>query len=115
MENTNDQLVTPKVFELAKEKGYVHSKLSLYIMPSQSYLQRWLREAKNIDVQITSYRKHGNKVYSQEVYYGEFINISNGFVRKTVRENTVYITFKKYEQALEEGLEQGLTVCPNCL
>ena len=50
MENTNDQLVTPKIFELAKKKGYTHSKLSLYIMPSQSYLQRWLREKQNISV-----------------------------------------------------------------
>lgn len=44
MKNINDKLVTPKTFNLAKEKGYVHSTLSLYIMPSQSYLQTWLRE-----------------------------------------------------------------------
>ena len=52
MEDTNDKLVTPKTFNLAKEKGYVHSVLSLYIMPSQSYLQKWLREKHKMIIVI---------------------------------------------------------------
>lgn len=106
MENTNDQLVTPKIFELAKKKGYIHSKLSLYIMPSQSYLQRWLREKQNISVDVKGYliKKHhlGYEVYVYDVARWD---------SKTYNDENHYT----YEQALEKGLEQGLKVCPNCL
>ena len=89
-----------------------HSDYNTYLAyprqlaPTQSLLQKWLREVHNVDVQINSYRKHGKKVYSQAVYYDNFIN--NRSVRKTARGNSVHITFSTYEEALEEGLLKGL-------
>jgi hypothetical protein len=118
-----EQVIEFETAKLAKEKGfptleygYEYNKEGQvvdptfskggYSIPTQSLLQKWLRELHNVDVQITSYRKHNQKVYSQEVYYGDFIN--NSSVRKTARENSVYITFSKYEEALEKGLKEAL-------
>jgi len=77
-------------------------------------LHQWLREKHNMDVEITSYYKHGKKVYSQEVYYGEFTKTPTGRVRKTVRKNSVYITYETYEEALDIGMIEALKEIQSC-
>ncbi|MGK0446555.1 MAG: hypothetical protein ACJA2M_000324 [Polaribacter sp.] len=109
--DTNDKLVTLKVFNLAKKKGYMHSKQSLYIRPSQSYLQKWLRETKNINLCLKPVygddkmgeKQTGWQCYTlfQDEYFNKIPSIS--LIK--------YI----YEEALEKGLKQALELCPNCI
>jgi len=77
-------------------------------------LHQWLREEHNMDVEITSYCKNGKKVYSQEVYYGKFIKTPTRWVRKTVRKNSVYITYETYEEALDVGMIEALKEIQSC-
>ena len=63
--------------------------------PTQSLLQKWLREEYNIDV-IVECDNNGDKFYKVRVW-------ENG------NYNLLYLTlFKKYEEALEAGLQEGL-------
>jgi len=113
MENANDTLVTPKVFNLAKEKGYVHSELSLYIMPSQGYLQRWLRELHRMDVQpICTYKQF--RFYHLGII---FINSKNQVDTIILKDEGMQTNelFNSYEEALEIGLERGLQLMSNGL
>ena len=113
MENTNDKLVTPKVFDLAKKKGYTHSELSLYIMPSQSYLQRWLREVHRMDIQpICTYKQI--RFYHLGIV---FINDKNQVDTIILKDEGMQTNelFNSYEEALDIGLEKGLDLLSNCL
>ena len=110
MNNTNDKLVTAKVFEIAKQKGYVHSKNSLYIMPSQSYLQRWLRETKNIQLCLQPIYG-GSKIEGKQTGWLCYTPFQDEEFNKLP---SVSLSQYTYEEALEKGLEQGLKLCPNC-
>jgi len=129
-----EQLITFKTAKLAKDKGFDepvlaiysgnqlgyiqegdklfrkwnHCRDATYSAPTQSLLQKWLREKHTIDICIESYRKHSTKVYGQQVFYGEFIPTDTGFIRKTARKNSVFIAFLSYEEAFEVGLQEGL-------
>ena len=100
--NESKRLIT------AFNESYEEDFKEVFSAPIQSLLQRWLREVHNIDIHIESYRKHSNKVYGQQVFYGEFIPTDTGFIRKTARKNSVFITYSIYEEALEEGLKSAL-------
>ena len=103
MEDTNDKLVTPKTFNLAKEKGYVHSVLSLYIMPSQSYLQKWLREVHKINIFISSKTIENKTIF---IPHGRTIpdTIKNNLIVDIIQ----YCTNNTYEEALEIALFEAL-------
>jgi len=60
--------------------------------PTQSLLQKWLREVHNCDVNVLPYNKLHNKYY--EVCVDEAVTTWSGF-------NT-------YEEALETGLQEAL-------
>ena len=63
--------------------------------PTQSLLAKWLREEHNIDV-IVECDNNGDKFYKVRVW-------ENG------NYNLLYLTlFKKYEEALEAGLQETL-------
>ncbi len=115
-----EQLVTFETAKLAKEKGFgvyqeecwykkEESQASYHITeefvdityrPTQSLLQKWLREEHSIEVFTTpthiSYIN--NKEYKVEVEYlhGNRINCFK------------HDTFKTYEEALEKGLQEAL-------
>lgn len=114
-----DTLVGPEVAKLAKEKGFnaicrhaykdnnnipinfdngcCYDILSEHytICPTQSLLQKWLREVHNIKVTVLpSYRKGFNK------YFIEILNTN-----KFKQLDSYYET---YEEALEVGLIEGL-------
>jgi hypothetical protein len=80
--------------------------------PTQSLLQRWLRETHNIDVDV---------VRDSEVHYQDetrWIVKASNWNDIQIREFSIahlkfpdhshHIDFKSYEEALEKGLEEGL-------
>jgi hypothetical protein len=69
--------------------------------PTQSLLQRWIREKHNIFLTITiPYEEYGR--YSAEVWGN---NLDDGIKILMIDGMTV---FKTYEEALDEGLIEGL-------
>ena len=108
-----EQLISFETAKLAKENGYNQNpaltnsaytsptsmnyslknpKYNVYVAPTQSSLQKWLREEKDIIVIIDfDYIK---KRYSYSIF-------SSFCVNKNYRGNT-------YEDALEAGLEESL-------
>ena len=125
-----EQLVSFKVAKLAKEKGFDNIHVDVYyhinkgytlgyamcisevnkqtdgclLAPTQSLLQKWLREKHNILVEPCWEGTH--EIYS--------INY-----RIIILGNTIYKDFRgcfdgqSYEQALEEGLYEALTLIKN--
>lgn len=74
----------------------------LFTRPTQSLLQKWLREVKNIDV-IVLYqygtdkeRKYDVETYSMYVEEEEFEEVE----------------YNSYEEALEDGLQEALKLIP---
>lgn len=67
---------------------------TVYEAPTQSLLQKWLREEHNIDIEINLYlktlRTYKNAILKDEKYY------------------TIGYTYKNYEEALEDSLQYAL-------
>lgn len=104
-----DTLVGFKVAKLAKEKGFnirsepyrYDSKGELTLLeginaPTQSLLQKWLREIHKIDIFITKVKNN----YAPSVY------------SKNISKHAIGVTLfgkdKTYEEALEVGLQEAL-------
>jgi len=68
-----------------------------YVAPTQTELQRWLREEKNIQVYARSHTKKNGK-------WGDYIALVDNFEINDARDEE----FQKYEDALEVGLEYAL-------
>ena len=97
-------LVNFKTSILAKEKGFNENCQSKYIClpfsienpcynPSQSLLQKWLREKYKIDIQI--FGSIGNYNVRSFIEKDDFLGIYK-------------YGFKIYEEALEHGLQEAL-------
>jgi hypothetical protein len=127
-----EQLVTFDTAKLAKEKGFDEScndyydfnkkiqgfayyefdrensnlKTSLanakYSAPTQSLLQRWLREVHNIYVNVNPITLNDGKPLHSRSYPHKYHYSIYPFARGT-HKNT-------YEEALEIGLQEGLTL-----
>lgn len=69
-----------------------------YSAPSQSLLQRWLREEHNIIVMILPYKDFAADVNDSIMYMPIIYSVKD------------YKKFKTYEEALEEGLYQALNL-----
>ena len=65
-------------------------------LPTQSLLQKWLREIYDIDVIINTYRSQGHK------WYKFFISERHKDVVKSIE------LYQSYEEALEIGLQEAL-------
>ena len=79
-------------FTLEKEKRCSrYACKSWFIRPTQSLLQKWLREIHNIHIEI-------NRTYEKGYYTYEY------FIDK----NNQLFGFKNFEEALEKGLLEGL-------
>jgi hypothetical protein len=72
----------------------------LYLAPTQSLLQKWLREKHNIEVFVHPYFK--DKIKSLKTY--EVVIDKN---------STTYSGYKTYEEALEKGLKKALKLINN--
>ena len=81
-------------------KGY-HNQGMASLAPTQSLLQRWLRERHNVivDIQLdqTSYPKYCFNIYRYEDF-GNWEDVAN----------PEWGLYSSYEKALEEALELGL-------
>ena len=69
----------------------------LYYIPTQSLLQKWLREIHNIDIESKGFRNAGDikALYYQPLINGAIINLNR---------------FKTYEESLEKGLQEALSM-----
>jgi len=115
-----DQLISFETAKLAKEKGFYLSctkdgcedhyeidgtllgesdpryyKQILFLAPSQSLLQKWLREERNMILEIRYFLVVHHKGYYHRLSDGNIL-LSTGF------------EFKSYEEALEIGLQKAL-------
>ena len=133
----NEQLISFDTAVLAKEKGFDFSEVkirdsntleiadnvearldyfetmeesNLIQLPTQSLLQKWLRDEHDIRVYVT------NKVAGD---FGFEIYIVNPQEDKRIGKPWVRLDsfwtlhFKTYEEALEEGLQKTLKLIPN--
>jgi hypothetical protein len=121
-----EELVSFETAKLGKEKGFVNilchyrywddstkeltneelfgipnNNESFFEAPTQSLLQKWLREVHNIDVWVNKIGSTNEKKY----YFNVMVN--NKFVNTT---NSNSKTFLKYEEALEVGLQEALNL-----
>ena len=122
-----EQLISSETAKLAKEKGFdkvlyitnisyfyyddflstgsnslvtyrYKERPNIYLAPTQSLLQKWLREIHGIEVWVTPLF---DKVYKVNWFYTTLFQKSN--------------TFTKYEEALEVGLVDALNLIPNVI
>ena len=112
-----DELVSFETAKLAKEKGFdvptdfCYEKSGNLVRvgsisaPTQSLLQRWLREGKNLYISIIAHAKSKSVYYEWEVRYisalGNMNKASSVMTIETYRYNT-------YELALEDALKYAL-------
>lgn len=99
-----ETLISIKVAKLAREKGYIFTgnlagftmnKPEVINLPTQSLLQKWLRDEKSIHITVwySTVAKNFNVHCYHELY--EDIESEVGY-------------FYDYETALEHGLEQAI-------
>ena len=123
-----DELVTFETAKLAKDKGFnkilckfcfvkghlLHKKLfvknlhregqDFYVAPTQSLLQRWLREEHNISVDITTdaFTNDTDNTYVYQCVVWE------GVIDKEIMLSKVNLSHEFYEDTYEQALETGL-------
>jgi len=94
----NGELVfTQESFLSAEENGY-----SVYAAPTQSLLQKWLRDVHNIEINIS---QNINK-HVEYFYFPSLITLAPN--KLSLLEAEIEGTYFKYEEALEKGLTEAL-------
>jgi hypothetical protein len=111
-----EQLITFETAKLAKEKGFFYkgmmyrkggtlsdgkgfmSNLDVYSAPTQSLLQKWLRDVHNIDVWAQPFVR--NTSLPDESY--------SYFLYKDGVWKNDGVDFLDFEEALEKGLQEAL-------
>lgn len=74
----------------------------VFAIPTLDVAQRWLREVKNIDVNILAESISGSKKY---VVLGIWFNISDVNASPVVLDT---VRYESYEEALEAGIKKAL-------
>ena len=98
-----EQLISFQTAKLAKEKGYILNTPNVESsFPTQSLLQKWLREVHKLNVIVNL--THGFK----NVHYYSIIYDCNIHRPKELNLYDVNNYIKTYEQALEKGLQEAL-------
>lgn len=122
-----EELITFETAKLAKEKGFnwvsyffedneIYYEYLCYedceidvnrviLCPTQSLLQKWLREEHNIHIYVETYN---NGILDFVPYVGIPKNRIMSF--KTIEQDKTYLT---YEEALEKGLQEALKLIEN--
>jgi hypothetical protein len=131
-----DQLITFDTAKLAKEKGFdwqtnmvykqellytrdniiknsafKNSKVYRATAPTQSLLQKWLREIHGIDVNpICNYHyKKGRQYHLGIVFINNENEVDTIIIKETDKSlDTINRHYNTFEEALEEGLQEGL-------
>jgi hypothetical protein len=103
-----EQLITFETAKLAKEKGF----MVVHKLPTQSLLQKWLREKHNLNIKVDDFLNSDLDV----VWDFEIVRIGTdldergnyiALVPYSMDANTDR-DFKTYEEALEKGLQEAL-------
>ena len=84
--------------------NYNQKELITKSAPTQSLLQKWLREVYNINVWVSS--KTTDK--DNTIYIPHGRTIPDTIVKGLVKDVIVYKTFYKWEEAFEFGLQEAL-------
>ncbi len=98
-----EQIISFQLAKLAKEKGFNNNIIIGNVYnnnPTQSLLQRWLREVHNIFVNADYF--HGYK--EDRFYYEIKIKSDENYCGNQDSDDNVYT----YEEALEIGLQEAL-------
>lgn len=77
---------------------YSNKKYKMYALPTQSLVQKWLREVHNIQVYCRSHTKNGEGKYRDYVAY----------VNEEIINDARDEEYQTYEEALEVGLRYAL-------
>ena len=93
---TNSSEIYTLLIEYGVIKGTLSSGMKAYSAPTQSLLQKWLREKYGLHIQILEYNKDGSLII-------EILRDKIEIFRKMTNFNLV-----EYEQALEKGLYEAL-------
>ena len=85
-------------------KDYVQDQIKSdtpnhYQAPTQSLLQKWLREIHNVDITIFK---------TQHSYYRVYATKNGVVIWNPMQEQNNKLKYKTFEQALEEGLKEVL-------
>ena len=132
-----DELVGFETAKLAKEKGFnwecrflYHSELGWeegkgvdynwnsfdsFSAPTQSLLQRWLREVHEIDIEIELTDNSRHSYYESSIKKQDIRDYNDEDCFDQVRQVHIKGKFKTYEQALEKGLQEALKVINKAL
>jgi len=95
----------PSVFSLQNYDCGVGRELTKFIYaPTQSLLQKWLREKYDTHVQIVLTEIQGEDIYP---YYFYLMGITNKILISNLSKQ-----FQTYEEALEAGLQEALKLIP---
>jgi hypothetical protein len=87
-----------KEFEFSTDAEIINFTVDSYLpAPTQSLLQKWLREKRQIHIEI----------YSNHSGWGWILTEINGTTIKEIKDD---IFFKNFEEALEIGLEKALNL-----
>ena len=104
-----EELVTLETAKLLKEKGFLQRKYFINVstlhncykylsVPPQSVVQRWLRETKDLHIEI-SYMYENYWIY-------DILTIPNHDLVGLSDRPTIH--YKSYEEALEAGIQEAL-------
>lgn len=128
-----EQLISLKTAKLAKKQGfrerchyffnegsgwkvqedYMLRQDKIIEAPSQSFLQKWLREEKDILVEVTFSNRLSRKLY-EAAHEKPSLNFSWKIYTSIKDSEHIFNefwsdgTFETYEEALEEGLQKAL-------
>jgi hypothetical protein len=111
-----DKLISLETAKLAKEKGFNGNYgyfNEVWMAPTQSLLQRWLREVHNIHIvmnTIYDYSKTPEEFDGWSIYIG--LN-SRKDIKSDINDKLISIYFNTYEEALEKGLLEVLNLLTN--
>jgi len=100
-----DELIKYETANLAEEKGYLFEYIGtrLSSIPTQSLIQRWLREVWKSDVLIIKEEythEDPTMKYNYEVHFKDNVR-------------TRVMVYDTYEEALEMGLQEALKLIKN--
>lgn len=111
-----EQLITFEIAKLAKEKGFDIECVNryknngilndytfgeTYSAPTQSLLQKWLREEREIHVEVDAFSNSEEYYY----YFGILTRKNGDWIRDG--------KYRTYEDALEQGLKEALKLINN--
>jgi hypothetical protein len=98
-----DKLISFSTAKLAKEKGFdLQSNSFNYVYaPTQSLIQKWLREVHKINIEVT---------WMSDKWFVDNYDLSTPMPNKSICKTLFNERngFNTYEKALEKGLEKAL-------